>query len=397
MGPGGSGEAQQQPSEARSLDSFCKSLKSEVSISGYNSSRRKLFTGLNCEIQAHLEEHRHIPPTSPYFDPNRRAWVLTRYADVYAALRETALCQAAEDGEVASPEENTRSHSSLYEAVQADIVRMSSQEWRTQMAGTMHSFLHPATTGGSVDLVRTVIQPWSATVVVNLCGTGLRDVARTTELAGRLFYKQLPAGRNLRDRVQRKWLSRRYRKTEEELERMVQSKQLSISKSMFVGFTQTLPSFLAKAWLALLQNPDQAAVLRDKPESMVNAVEELLRYAGIVHTISRHAASDVSLGDTLIRKGDRVVLNFASANYDPAKFDQPERLNVLRHTAGQLGLGTGLHACVGAILVRTAVAAVTPAFLATYPTLAPGVAPTWTSDSTLSWPLVLPARLAKKT
>jgi len=257
----------------------------------------------------------------------------------------------------------------------------------------MRSFLNRAATGEAVDLVRAVIQPWSVAVLVHLSGAGPLHLARIPKLAKRLFYKQSPAAHTLYARMRRKWFSRQYKKAEAELYRLIQSQQFPLSKSMFAGLTQTLPSFLAKAWLGLLQNPHQSALLRDKPELIANAIEELLRYAGIVHTISRYAASDVLIGETCIAKGDHVILNFAAANYDPAKFDQPTHLNISRPAVGHLGLGTGLHTCVGAILIRNAVAVVTPAFLASHPVLEPGII--WTSDTTLSWPLVVPARLTK--
>ena len=75
-------------------------------------------------------------------------------------------------------------------------------------------------------------------------------------------------------------------------------------------------------------------------------------------------------------------------NFDPAKFEQPEVLDVGRMTAGQLGLGTGMHACVGAVLVRMACAVVTPMFLKVGPVRAGDVR--WTSDKTLLWPVSVP-------
>jgi cytochrome P450 len=160
--------------------------------------------------------------------------------------------------------------------------------------------------------------------------------------------------------------------------------------------TQTLPSFLANAWLALLQNPDQVARLIENPALMPSAAEELLRYAGIVQTLFRHASKDVDISDASIKQGQLVILKIASANYDSARFDKPECLDVNRRFGGHVSLGNGVHACVGSVLVRTACMTTTPIFLSAGPALDKKSAPVWAGDTTLRWPFVVPVVLQRK-
>jgi hypothetical protein len=214
-----------------------------------------------------------------------------------------------------------------------------------------------------------------------LDGSSPKHASRLTSIAGRLFFN----GRN-------KWSAWRRKTAAAELERMVQRRSLSLSHPMFSGLTQTLPSFLARAWLALLQHPDQMARLLAQPDLMPGAMEELLRYAGIVHTLHRQASRDLRIGEADIVQGQSVILRMNSANHDPAKFDDPHRLDITRRPSGHLGLGTGLYACAGAVLVRSAFAIVTPLFLAARPTLDPGAPVIWTSDTSIQWPRVVSAK-----
>lgn len=109
----------------------------------------------------------------------------------------------------------------------------------------------------------------------------------------------------------------------------------------FVALSQTLPCFLANAWLALCRHPSELARLRAEPVLMPRAIEELLRYAGLARTLFRLATEDIDLGGIRIAEGERVRLMLASANRDPAQFPDPDRLDFTRRSAGQLALGAG--------------------------------------------------------
>lgn len=86
-------------------------------------------------------------------------------------------------------------------------------------------------------------------------------------------------------------------------------------------------------------------------------------YAGIATKISREAIARVSIGRTLIKKGEHATLMLASANRDPEQFRDPDRLDVTRAAAGQVAFGAGSHACAGGALIRMAAAVATRALL----------------------------------
>ena len=82
--------------------------------------------------------------------------------------------------------------------------------------------------------------------------------------------------------------------------------------------------------LALLEHPDQMAILRDDPATIEVGVEELLRWVSPIKNMSRTVTRDVELHGQTLRDGDQVILMYPSANRDPAVFDDPDRFDVRR-------------------------------------------------------------------
>lgn len=110
---------------------------------------------------------------------------------------------------------------------------------------------------------------------------------------------------------------------------------------------------ISNAVIALDQWPDQKALLREQPDLMRNAVEEFLRYCPSVHGVHRVAVNDCEIAGFSVQAGETVRLVVGSANHDPAKFENPERLDLRRSNARQhLDFGYGIHTCLGQWLAR---------------------------------------------
>ena len=77
---------------------------------------------------------------------------------------------------------------------------------------------------------------------------------------------------------------------------------------------------LGNAWYALLQHPEQWRLLHEHPELTEQAVEELLRYAGLTRLIAREATEDLDIHGSVIRKGQRIILRIVAGNRDPQRF-----------------------------------------------------------------------------
>lgn len=121
---------------------------------------------------------------------------------------------------------------------------------------------------------------------------------------------------------------------------------------LFVAGVETTSSVLGNGISALHRHPDQLAVLRERPDLVRGAVEEILRYDGSVRMMARTALADVPFGGKTARRGDMVLFCLAAANHDPEQFPDPDRLDVTRAAERHLAFGHGRHHCLGAGLGR---------------------------------------------
>ncbi|WP_232788984.1 cytochrome P450 family protein [Streptomyces odonnellii] len=142
---------------------------------------------------------------------------------------------------------------------------------------------------------------------------------------------------------------------------------------LFAGYENTV-QLIGNATLALLRHPDQLAALRADPGRTAAAVEELVRYDGpALLAIRRFPVEDLVIGGVTVPAGETVLLSLASANRDPHRFPDADRLDLDRDTAGHLALGHGIHYCLGAPLARLETEIALTALLERFPRLALGV------------------------
>ena len=121
---------------------------------------------------------------------------------------------------------------------------------------------------------------------------------------------------------------------------------------LFQAGHETTANMIGKAALALIENPDQRALLRDRPELIAHATEEFLRYDTPVQLSVNFADADVPFHGRTIRDGDPVMLFRGAINHDPERFDEPDRLNLEREDLAHHSFGLGAHFCLGASLAR---------------------------------------------
>jgi cytochrome P450 len=117
----------------------------------------------------------------------------------------------------------------------------------------------------------------------------------------------------------------------------------------------TTGNMIALGTLALLQHPDQLAILRqtDDPAVIAGAVEEMLRYLTIVHNgRPRVALEDIEIGGQVIRANEGIVMPIEMANRDPGAFPGPDRLDILREARHHVAFLFGPHQCLGQNLAR---------------------------------------------
>ncbi|MFQ5932813.1 MAG: cytochrome P450 [Nitrospiraceae bacterium] len=118
------------------------------------------------------------------------------------------------------------------------------------------------------------------------------------------------------------------------------------------GGHETTMNLIANGTLALIRHADQWDRLRKEPELVALAVEELLRYDGSVKSTVRWAKEEVEIDGKLLEQGQRALIALSAANRDPAQFEDPDQLDVARDPNPHVAFAHGIHVCLGAPLAR---------------------------------------------
>ncbi len=122
---------------------------------------------------------------------------------------------------------------------------------------------------------------------------------------------------------------------------------------LLIAGHETTVNLIGNGMLALLEHPDQLERLRNEPELIKPAIEELLRYDSPVQIASeRYPREDVTIAGVTILRGEMVFAVVGSANRDERQFERPDELDLTREPNRHITFGLGAHYCVGAPLAR---------------------------------------------
>jgi cytochrome P450 len=136
-------------------------------------------------------------------------------------------------------------------------------------------------------------------------------------------------------------------------ERLDSRELLSTIFQLIVAGHDTTTTFIGNAVVALLGNPQQLEMVRNDPDRIPAAMEELLRFdAPVPHSTFRYAVEQVEISGHSIPPGSQIIICLAAANRDPCRFAHPEGLDVERSEGRHLSFGHGIHHCLGAPLAR---------------------------------------------
>ncbi|GGM69503.1 cytochrome P450 [Lentzea pudingi] len=260
------------------------------------------------------------------------------------------------------PPEHTRLRSALQKEFSAGVVTAL----RPRIARIAHDLL--SRLAGEADLVGGFAAPFPIMVICELLGVPAQDHEQLRDLAVALqgasstrtgssrFIDAEDAARELdayfRDQAEQRLPGER------DLIALMAGIPLSTERivgtcvHLLTAGHETTTNSLAKAALILRAHPELVADLRDHPDLVPTAVEELLRYDPPVQAVTRWARQDAVVGGTAIPAGSRVIALLGSANRDPARFPRPDVVDVHRPADRHLGFGIGIHYCLGATLAR---------------------------------------------
>ncbi|WP_432000738.1 cytochrome P450 [Streptomyces sioyaensis] len=234
--------------------------------------------------------------------------------------------------------------------------------------------------GPAADLVTAYAHPVPALMICELLGVSEADRevfqqhAAAVSVAGGTMEEQLAAFEALGDFVRELVPAKRAHPTDDLLSDLTttdlsDAELAGIGSFLLAAGLDTTANMLGLGTFALLQHPAQAAALRADPALADRAVEELMRYLSIAHTGARAALEDVEVDGQLIKAGETVTLAVGAANRDPARFPDPDTLDLHRKATGHLAFGHGIHQCLGQQLARVEMRIAFPALFRRFPTL----------------------------
>ncbi|GAA2653319.1 cytochrome P450 [Streptomyces lunalinharesii] len=175
-------------------------------------------------------------------------------------------------------------------------------------------------------------------------------------------------------------------------DRLTELELVDLCVGILVAGHETTATQIPNFVLALLDHPDQLAVLRAQPELIGGAVEELLRFVPLGSGAGqpRYATEDIDVGGTLVRAGEPVLVAMGAANRDALRFDGPGKLDLRRTGNQHLGFGHGVHHCLGAPLARLELQEALSALITRFPGLHVAGDVGWKTEMLVRGPRVLP-------
>ena len=340
--------------------------------------------------------YRRLRETDP-FHRSRPAdgYVLTRYDDVIAVLRDSAFSSDERnlkifprmvarmaragvpdpylDDQMSMLRRDPPDHSRLRGLVAKAFTPRSVERMRPRVEKILKELLEARPAHGAMELVRELAAPlpvrviaemlgippedhmrfrhWSDEVVRSLGESTLEDrhaaLRATAELLG--YFEAIVDARRVSPRDD---LISALAAAEDGGDVLSLSELFSTLVLLLVAGNETTTNLISNSLLALLRNPDQLELLRASPERVPAALEELLRYDSPVQLTSRIVKADCTLSGQRLRRGQQLVLLLGAANRDPAIFSDPERLDVTRGDVRHLSFSHGIHFCLGAQLAR---------------------------------------------
>lgn len=314
-------------------------------------------------------------------------WRLTRYDDVIRMLKEVPSGVRMANGTVfggvnlsggpgefllrVDPPDHTRLRKLMSHAFRPRAV----ERMRDHVEGIVKDLLDRAAERGEMDIIADLALPVPSTVICEMMGVPLADRAQFTEwtaaathlLAAALLPAEVVSTgmtavgeliqyftaliEDRRKHLGEDVLSDLIR-AEEEGDRLSPTELMSQSVGLLIAGFETTIGLIGNGVLALLDHPDQLALLRSDPGLIETTVDECLRFDGPILLTIRVTREPTRFGDKVIPEDRPVMCLLSGANRDPAHFPEPDRFDITRADNDHLAFGGGVHFCMGAHLAR---------------------------------------------
>jgi len=298
-----------------------------------------------------------------HWDPYMHAWVVTGYPEVvtvlmnYSAdrtpppayLDRLGLSFMKPFAEVMLQQMlfmDGAMHARLRAICGAAITPKRVEELRNVIQTIANELIDKVIANGNMDMVVDFANPLPATVTARMLGVPVEDRVQLQEwvidIAEVLEERKRPTNGLIGSLMM----------AEVDGHKLSDDEVIANAIITLIGGHETTTNLIASGFLTLLRQPQAFEQFRTHPEIAAPAVEELLRYEAPVQHTARIAPAQMKLGGKTIEKGSRVVAGLAAANRDPARFPDPDRLDLLRTDNRHLAFGWAAHFCFGAPLAR---------------------------------------------
>ena len=321
-----------------------------------------------------------------------RGWLVTRYDDAVAVLKDERFANDRNNAPAPSLPLMERvvrrsfgplmthllardnpDHARLRGLVQKAFTVNAVEAMRPRVEALTAELLGKAVARGGLDIVRDYALPLPITIIAEMFGVPPEERERfhrwaraLVDVSGFSPWAMLKSAPSLLAYVRYlRLLIRRRRElpgadmisalvaAEEAGDKLSEGELLAMIYLLLVAGYETTVNLISSGTLALLENPEQLLRLRVDPALMEPAVEEMARYySPIEHSVPRMARCDLQLREVLVRRGEPMFVNFASANRDARQFPEPDVFDIARSPNRHLGFGQGMHYCLGAPLAR---------------------------------------------
>ena len=321
----------------------------------------------------------------------RSAWLVTRYDDVVAILKDDRLAKdplnaLSDDQRAKQPwlpgflKPLSRNMLDLDGADHARLRALVHKAFTPRLIEQLHGriqtladdLLSAVPDKSRLDLIRDYALPLPITIISDLLGVPQADRQQFGRWSRRIVAVTaspldlplvLPAIWQFMRFVRRLCAIRRADPQDDLLSALLHAEEagdtfsedelLAMVVLVLIAGHETTVNLIGNGTLALLENPEQLALLRANPALSKSAVEELLRFTSPVELATeRYAREPITIAGTTIPRGEQVLAVLASANRDERYFVQPGLLDLTRQPNRHLAFGQGSHYCLGAPLAR---------------------------------------------
>ncbi|AVH74387.1 cytochrome P450 [Nostoc sp. 'Lobaria pulmonaria (5183) cyanobiont'] len=323
-------------------------------------------------------------------------WVITRYADNLTLLRDSRFSSDLRNWSGYEQRYIRREHVEFSPLAQLVSKWITNQDppYHTRLRGLVSKAFNPRSIeamrphiqdivnqlldrvqdAGVMDVIADLAYPLPITVIAQMLGVPVEDrdrlkqwsfdISRTLDPVMTLdLFKQVNSSiMTFIEYLRHLITERRNHPQQDLLSAMIVAREQSDMLSedeliatcifLFAAGHETTSNLIGNGLLALLRHPDELDKLKQNPTLIQSAIEELLRYESPVQLWWRTALEDIEFGNSIIRKGQMVIVHLGAANRDPDQFPDPDRLDITRRENRHIAFSNGIHTCLGAALAR---------------------------------------------